>query len=158
MTTWLDPGRARDSTYEYLDTTPLGVPINNYCYGKSQERITRDFLFVDLTEELSSGYIYIFTSKLWISITVHDVTKSRIICFTKTGGLLPSNSKLFIKRTQKRLRGQTINKTVTNQNYTEPKRTKTVIWNWAMNPVVLLVRNTGNHVAKITFNFNCVNV
>ena len=28
----------------------------------------------------------------------------------------------------KTLRGQTINKTVTNQNHTEPKRTKTVIW------------------------------
>ena len=32
----------------------------------------------------------------------------------------------------KRLRGQAINKTVTNQNHTEPKRTKTVIWNRAL--------------------------
>ena len=34
------------------------------------------------------------------------------------------------KGRNKRLRGQTIDKTVTNQNYTEPNRTKTVIWNW----------------------------
>ena len=33
------------------------------------------------------------------------------------------------KGRKKRLRGQTINKTVTNQNHTEPKRTKPVIWN-----------------------------
>ena len=32
----------------------------------------------------------------------------------------------------KRLRGLTINKAVTNQNHTEPKRTKTVIWNRAL--------------------------
>ena len=36
------------------------------------------------------------------------------------------------KRHNKRLRGKTINKTLTNQNQTEPKRTKTVIWNRAM--------------------------
>ena len=38
----------------------------------------------------------------------------------------------FWKGHNKRLRGQTINKTVTNQNHTEPKRTKTVIWNQVM--------------------------
>ena len=32
----------------------------------------------------------------------------------------------------KRLWGQTINKTVINQNHTEPNWTKTVIWNWAL--------------------------
>ena len=37
-----------------------------------------------------------------------------------------------MKGHNKRLWGQTINKTVTNQNHTEPKRTKTVIWNWAL--------------------------
>ena len=36
------------------------------------------------------------------------------------------------KEHKKRLRGQTINKTVTNQNHTKPKRTKTIIWNRAM--------------------------
>ena len=55
MTTSLGPGRVRDSTHEYLDTTPpLGVLINNYCYGKSQEWIARDFLLVDLRKELNS--------------------------------------------------------------------------------------------------------
>ena len=37
------------STYHYLV-----VLINNYCYGKSQVRITRDFLFVDLHMVLNS--------------------------------------------------------------------------------------------------------
>ena len=53
MTTWLDPGRARDLTQEYLDSLPLGVEINNYCYVKSQVRITRDVFFVDLREKLN---------------------------------------------------------------------------------------------------------
>ena len=37
-----------------------------------------------------------------------------------------------MKTTQQKLRGQTINKTVTNQNHAKPKQTKTVIWNRAM--------------------------
>ena len=67
-----------------------------------------------------------------MSITIHDAPKSRIICLTKTKGLLPSNFQFLVKRTQQRLRGQTINKTVTNQNHTEPKQTKIVIWNWVV--------------------------
>ena len=39
---------------------------------------------------------------------------------------------LLWKGLNKRLRGQTINKTATDQNHTEPKRTKTVIWNQAI--------------------------
>ena len=39
---------------------------------------------------------------------------------------------LLWKGHNKRFLGQTINKTVTNQNHTEPKRTKTVIWNRAL--------------------------
>ena len=132
MTTWLDPGRAWNSTHEYLDTSTLGALINNYCYGKSQVRITRDFLFVDLRKELNSiTSRFLLVSCRYLYITIHDATKSRIICLTYTEGLFPSNSKFLMKRHSKRLRGQTINKTVTNPNYTKPKRTKTVIWNWA---------------------------
>ena len=39
---------------EYLDTLPLGVLINNYCYGKSQVRIATDPFFVDLRKKLNS--------------------------------------------------------------------------------------------------------
>ena len=89
MTTWLDPGRAQDSTHEHLDTITLGVLINNYCYGKTQLRITRDFL-CDLRRVLNSRNTSIF---LRVScrylLTVHDATKSLIIYLTKTGGLLP---------------------------------------------------------------------
>ena len=42
--------------------------MNNYCYVKSQVRITRDFLFVDLRKETESTYFQIFTSKLSIYI------------------------------------------------------------------------------------------
>ena len=51
--------RSRVSTHEYLDTITLGVLINNYYYGKSQVRLTRDFLFVDLRKVLN-----LFTSRL----------------------------------------------------------------------------------------------
>ena len=53
MTTWLDTWRARGWTHEYLYTPTLGVLINNYCYGKFQVRITRDFLFVNLRKKLN---------------------------------------------------------------------------------------------------------
>ena len=36
------------------------------------------------------------------------------------------------KKHNKGLRGQTINKTVTNQNHTESKQIKPFIWNWAL--------------------------
>ena len=132
MITCLDPGSARVSTYVYLHTITLVDLINNYCYGKSQVRITRDFLFVDLHMVLNSLTPRFFTRKLPISITIRDATKSQIICFTKTEWPLPSNSQFRMKRTQQRVRRQTINKTVTNQNHTKPKRTKTFIWNRAV--------------------------
>ena len=71
--------------HEYQDTITPGVLINNHCYGKSQVRITRDFLFVDLRKvpnSLTSRFLLL--SKLSISITIHDATKSRIIFLTKT--------------------------------------------------------------------------
>ena len=37
-----------------IDITSLGIAINNYCYGKSQVWITRDFLLVDLRKKLNS--------------------------------------------------------------------------------------------------------
>ena len=49
--------------------------------------ITRYYLFVDLRKVLNS--LPDFNEyKLWISIAIHDVTNSRIICLTKTEGLL----------------------------------------------------------------------
>ena len=51
-------------------------------------------------------------------------TKSRIICLTKTEGLPIQFSVSYEKDTTKDTEGQTINKTVTNQNHTEPKQTK----------------------------------
>ena len=42
----------------------------------------------------------------------------------------------------KRLRGQTINKTVTNENHTELNRTKTVIWNGAVFSVCVSIVKT----------------
>ena len=117
------PGGPVTKTHEYLDTITLGVLINNYCYGKSLVRITRDFFFVDLPKKLNSLNLKISSGKLCICITIHNATKSRIICLTKTEGLLPSNSQFLIKKDHnKRFRGQTINKTVTNQNHTEPNR------------------------------------
>ena len=93
MTTWLD--RARNSTHEHLENITLGVQINKYCYWKSQVRMTRNFLPVDLCKELNS-----LTSRflLVISITTHDATKSRIIYLTETEGLIPSNSQFVIKK------------------------------------------------------------
>ena len=119
MTTWLDPGSVRVSTQDYLDHHPLGVVINNYCHGKYQLRITRDFLF--LTYVRYWIHFQIFTSKLWVSMTIHDATKSRIICLTKTEGLLPSNSQFLMKRAQQKT-PRPDNKTLTNQNHTELKR------------------------------------
>ena len=86
MTTWLVPGRAWVSTHEYLHTITLVVLM----------RITGDFLFVDLRKVLNSLY----TSRFLLvscrySIRIHETTKSRIICLTKTEGLLPSNSQFF---------------------------------------------------------------
>ena len=97
-------------------------------------RITRDFFFVDLRKKLNSLTCRFFTSKLSIWITIHDAIKSQAICLTKIEGLLPLNSLFLMNRTQQKTPrpGQTINKSVTNQNHTEPSRTKTVIWNWAM--------------------------
>ena len=46
------------------------------------------------------------------------------------------------KARNKRLRGQTINKAVTNQNHTKPKRTKTVIWNQALYLLSTLIKVT----------------
>ena len=62
IATGLDSGRARVSSYEYLHTITLAVLIYNYCYGKSQVRITRDFLFVDLRKvlnSLTSGFLLV---------------------------------------------------------------------------------------------------
>ena len=64
-------------------------------------RITRDFPFVDLRKVLNS-LIQIFTRKLLISITIHDATKLRIVCLTKTEGALPSNSQFLMRRTQQK--------------------------------------------------------
>ena len=120
MTTWLDNESARISMHEYLDAITLGVLRNNYCYGKYQLRITRA-----LRKVLNSHTFQIFTSKLWLSITIHDATKSRIICLTKTEGFLPIKfSVSYEKGHNQRLQGQTSNKTVTNQNHTEPNEPK----------------------------------
>ena len=57
MITWLDPKSAQDSKHEYLDTITIYNPRSSnkhYCYGKSQVRKTKDFLFVDLHKELYS--------------------------------------------------------------------------------------------------------
>ena len=107
---------------------PLGVLINNYCFRKSQVRITKDFLFVDLRKKNKFTYFQISTSKLTICITImtrHDETKLRIICFTKTKWLLLNFQFLInmIKRTQQKIRGQTIDKTVTILNRTKPNQT-----------------------------------
>ena len=95
--------RARVSTHEYLHTITLIVLINNYCYGKSQVRITRDFL-VDLHNYGTEfTYFQIFTRKLSISVTIHDATKSWIICLKKKpDGPLPSNFQFLMKRTQQK--------------------------------------------------------
>ena len=50
------------------------------------------------------------------------------LCFLSCDVLLS----FLRKGHNKSLRGRTINKTVTNQNHTEPNRNKTVIWNRAM--------------------------
>ena len=57
---------------ENKDTLPLGVLLfNNYtCYGKSQMRITRDFLFVDLRKKLNSLIFRFRKNKLSISVTM----------------------------------------------------------------------------------------
>ena len=60
-------------------------------------------------------HFQIFTSKLSISITIYDATKSRITCLTKTKGLFTLWNSQFL------------NKTVTYKNHTERKRIKTVI-------------------------------
>ena len=52
--TSLSMSQNSDKTHKYLDSTSLGIQINNYCYGKSQVRVTRDFLFVDLSKKLNS--------------------------------------------------------------------------------------------------------
>ena len=90
------------TTHEYLDTITLGVLINNYCYGKSQVRITRDFLFVDLRKVLNSLTYRFLRVELSISITIHGATKSRIICLIKTETLLLSNSQFLMKRTKQK--------------------------------------------------------
>ena len=66
--------------------------------------------------------IDIFTSKRWISITVHDGTKLRIICLTKPKDFFHQILNFLWKGHTKRPRGQKINKTV---NQPEPYWTKT---------------------------------
>ena len=110
--------RTRVSTHEYLHTITLVVLINNYCYGKSQVRITRDFLFVDLRKVLNS-----LTSRFLRVSCGYLYTWSRIICLTKTEGLLP-DSVSYEKDTRKDSEARQLIKpcptrTILNQN--EPK-------------------------------------
>ena len=79
----------------------LGVLINNFCYGKSQERITKGFFLVDLRNKLNSLTCR-FLQGSSISITIHNATTSRIICLTKTDVLVLSNSQFLMKRTQQK--------------------------------------------------------
>ena len=63
-------------------------------------RITRDFFFVDLRKKLNS-LTSRFRQVSCPCITIHDEIKLRIICLTKTEGLL-SNSLFLMKRTQQK--------------------------------------------------------
>ena len=70
---------------------------------------------------------------LSISITIHDATNRGLSVWQKWQKPKDLFHQILIfflyeKDTTKRLRGQTINKTVTNQNHTKPKRTNPVIW------------------------------
>ena len=70
-------------------------------------------------------YFQIFTSKLSISITIHDATKLRIICLTKTEGFFHQISSFYYEKdTTKDSEGRQLKKpwptrTILNQN--EPK-------------------------------------
>ena len=102
-------------TCHHPDITPLGILINNYSYGKSEVRITRDFLFVDLRKKMSSFNSRFRRVKLSICITILDETKLRIICLTKPEDFPQIISFLCIGH-NKRLRGQTIDKNATIPN------------------------------------------
>ena len=78
-------------------------------------------------------YFQIFTRKLSISITIHDATKRGLSVWQKPKDFFHQILSFLGKGYNKRLRGQTINKAVTNWNHTEPKRIKTVIWNGTLN-------------------------
>ena len=81
-------------------------------------RLTRDFLFVDLLNKLNS---LTFRSRHLVKFdmnrgikqfnnTIHDKTKSRIICLAKNQGHL-TNYQFLMKRTQK-IWSQTMDKTM----------------------------------------------
>ena len=64
----------------------IAYQSHNLCYGKSQIRIIRDFLFGGLRKvlnSLTSRFLRV-SCRYLLYITIHDATKSRIICLTKT--------------------------------------------------------------------------
>ena len=84
------------NTYtSYRYHTPR-ILINNFCYGKSQVRITRDFLCVDLRKKLNS-----LTSRFRQVVDMYNNVWWWIAdyLFDKTEGLFLSNSQFLMKRT-----------------------------------------------------------
>ena len=83
----------------------------------------------------------------------------------KPKDFFPSNSQFLMKGHNKRLRGQTVNKTVTNQNHTEPKPLRylklgTVITNTNSPKVIMWVSanfNTQNWTINIYTKRHCQN-
>ena len=132
MTTWLDTGRARDWTHEYLDTIPLEVLINNYCYGKSQMRIARDFLFVGLRKKLNSltSRFRQVSCRYVLCITIHDETKSRIICLAKPKDYL--SFKRFSVTYEKDTTKDSEAKPLIKLYQSKPNQEKSIIWNGAL--------------------------
>ena len=114
-------------------------------------RITRDFLFVDLRKKLysltsrfrqvSCRYVWQYMMKLNRGLSVWQKPKdlfSQILSFLWKGH-------------NKRLRGQTIDKTVTISSWTKPNREKSVIWNWALSSRAYILTEVMKSFASVLY-------
>ena len=82
-------------------------------------KCAKDVLFVDLRKKLNSLTFRSnkFSTCIYrLNSSVYGETKSRIIFLANNQRHILSNFQFFVKRTQKYIRGQTIDKTMANPN------------------------------------------
>ena len=95
---WEGPGlNAWVSRYHYPRSSNTQLMLWKISSADNQ-----GLLLCWLTWETEFTYLQISSNKLLICITIHDATKSWIICLTKPEGLLPSKSQFLMKRTQQK--------------------------------------------------------
>ena len=114
---------------------PLGDLINN-CYGKSQMHLIRDFPIVDLRKKLkllTSRCRQVLDMYRLIKLSNNNTwwTELWIICLAKHQDFL-TNCQFLMKRTQQKIRNQTIDKTMAKPACVVKIHKNPIFWNGTM--------------------------